>query len=83
MLPLEARPFLPLSESDVNEAREKRLNELKIWKIFAEIIPYLLFLLILNVVCYANTNSNSFIFQKQFKNIFISKNLQIDFHNVT
>jgi hypothetical protein len=80
---LEARPFLPLSESDVNETREKRLNELKIWQIFAEIIPYLLFLLILYVVCYANTNSNSLIFQKQFKNIFISKNLQIDFHNVT
>ena len=52
------------------------------WEILQEIISYFIFLWVLYVVSYANLNANTFGFQQNMKNLFVSHSLKHDFTNV-
>ena len=77
-----SKVFAPLNEFEVEEAKERRLKEIKMWEIFREILAYVMFLLVLYVVSFANMNSNSYTFQKSIQNIFVSQKSVQDYNNV-
>ena len=66
----------------MREARENCEEKIKIREILREIITYFMFVWILYVVSYANSNSQTFQFQKRIKDMFVSPNLLRDFKNV-
>lgn len=80
--PFKTQAFSPLDASKVEELKERRLEEIKMQKTFYEILRYFMFLWILYVVAYSNSNSQSFLFQKNMKDMFISSTGLSDFSNV-
>ncbi|CAF1178747.1 unnamed protein product [Adineta steineri] len=64
---------IPLSEGEIAYARQKRLNEIKMWEIIKEILAYGTFLWMLYLVSYSNRDPNSF---------YLMQHLQSDFLNV-
>lgn len=71
-----------MSISEVDEAKDKRLKEIKTQEFFHETFLHLIFIALLFVICYKDSNVNAFGYQKNLKNMFVSPNLQIDFENV-
>ena len=55
---------------------------MKMRELLREIFGFFMFLWILYVVSYSNTNSESFNFTKSIQNTLISSNLEIDFNQV-
>lgn len=65
---------VPLSQGEVAYAREKRLNELKMWDILRELLAYVSFLWILYVVSYANRDPNAFFLMNHLRKDFLNVN---------
>jgi hypothetical protein len=80
--PIEEKTFSPLSKNERGELRKNRLREIEMFEIIHEIIFHFMFFWILYVVCYSNTNSETFRSQKNMKEMFVSSNLKYDFTNV-
>jgi ABC-type multidrug transport system permease subunit len=80
--PIEEKTFSPLSKNERGELRKNRLREIEMFEIIYEIIFHFMFFWILYVVCYSNTNSETFRSQKNMKEMFVSSNLKYDFTNV-
>ena len=81
-LTYESKPFSPLKENEVDEIKEYRLREIQMWETFREIFSYLMFLWILYVVSYSNLNLNTYKYQQNMKDMFVSKDLKFDFTSV-
>ncbi|CAF3607443.1 unnamed protein product [Adineta steineri] len=64
---------IPLTDGELAFARQKRLNEIKMWEIIKELLAYGSFLWILYLVSYSNRDPNSF---------YLMQHLQSDFLNV-
>lgn len=65
---------IPLTQGEVAYAREKRLNELKMWDIIRELLAYISFLWILYVVSYANRDPNAGYLAKHLRRDFLNVN---------
>ena len=72
----------PLKEDRVDELRENRLIEIKIWNLVRETIFYFMFIWVLYVVSYSNLNVNTFRYQENMINMFVSPKLKYDFSRV-
>ena len=81
-MPVQGLIFTPLDETEVKKLRKQRLKEIEMWRIFREVLVYFMFFWILYVVCYTNTNPQTYRFQKNIKEMFVSQNLKNDFKNV-
>jgi hypothetical protein len=79
---MNTKIFHPFDKIEVKEMQRERIKEIKMWRIFHEVFVYILFFWILCVVCYANTNSQTFKFQRNMKDMFVSEYLKEDFSNV-
>jgi hypothetical protein len=79
---MNTKIFHPFDKIEVKEMQRERIKEIKMWRIFHEVFVYILFFWILCVVCYANTNSQTFKFQRNMKDMFVSEYLQEVFSNV-
>ena len=55
---------------------------MKMRELLREIFGFFMFLWILYVVSYSNSNSDSFNFKKSIQNTLVSSNLEIDFNQV-
>ncbi|CAF3366379.1 unnamed protein product [Rotaria sp. Silwood1] len=58
---------IPLTEGELIDARNKRLNEIKMWDIIRELLAYSSFLWILYVVSYSNRDPNAYFIVKHLK----------------
>lgn len=65
---------IPLSRGEVAYARQKRLNEIKMWEILQELLAYVSFLWILYVVSYANRDPNAFYLMNHLRKDFLNTN---------
>ena len=62
--------------------RKKRLKEIEMWRIFREVFVFFMFFWILFVVCYTNTNPQTYRFQKSLEDLFVSSRLEASFTDV-
>lgn len=62
--------FESLENDEIDEARLRRINEIKMWKLLREIFFYSMFVWILVIVSYGNTDNNFYVYQKGLKNMF-------------
>ena len=60
-------------EAQLERARQARINELKVLGATREIIIYLVFLLVLFIVCYSNYGTNPYNYQEKIKRVFEPK----------
>jgi len=65
---------IPLTQGEIEYARKKRLNEIKMWDIIRELFAYISFLWILYVVSYSNRNPNSFYLVNHLTENFLNLN---------
>jgi hypothetical protein len=72
-----------LDENEVKELRRKRLKEIEMLNIFRDIFAYFMFFWIFCVVCYSNTNRDSYQFIKNIKTSFFPKNFERSFTGVS
>ena len=77
-----SRKFFALNKTEVREMRKNRLREIEMFEIIYEIFVHVLFFWILYVVCYSNTNTETFKFQRSMNEMFVSPNLKYDFNKV-
>lgn len=56
-----------MDEDELNEARERRMKQVKIWQLLREIASYAIFIWILFIVSYANKDINSYQYQLAIK----------------
>lgn len=76
--------MIPLADTELIEARNKRLNEIKMWEIIRELLAYASFLWILYLVSYSNRDPNEFYLMKHLKSNFLDQNSQtLNFAKVT
>ncbi len=73
-----ARPrkigYKPPNPTELEQARKKRLNEIKMWDIIREIIFYSFFLWILMVISYRNRSPDSFYYKNSLEKMIIKNN---------
>ncbi|CAM4771183.1 unnamed protein product [Rotaria magnacalcarata] len=62
---------IPLAAGELAEARNKRLNELKMWEIILELFAYTSFLWILYVVTYSNREPNAYLLKQHLARDFL------------
>ena len=67
-----------MDEEELNDAREKRMREVKIWKLLREIASYAMFIWILVIVSYTNKDTNSYNYQILIKNSLSQGPVEID-----
>jgi len=65
---------IPLTDGELEYARSKRLNEIKMWEIFRELLAYLSFLWILYVVSYSNRDPNAYYLVNHLNEYFVNLN---------
>jgi polycystin 1L2 len=63
---------IPLTQGEIAYARDKRLNEIKMWEIVRELIAYMSFLWILYVVSYSNRDPNSYYLMNHLREDFLN-----------
>ena len=74
---------LKLSESELQQLKERRLLEKKIWNFLKELTFYTVFLLVLYAVAYSNSSVTSINYNKLFMNTFITtKTKTVEFNKV-
>ncbi|XP_041364430.1 uncharacterized protein LOC121379844 [Gigantopelta aegis] len=66
--------YKPPDPKELEKAREKRLNEIKMWKIIREIVFYSFFLWILMVISYRNRTPDSYLYKENMERMFIKNN---------
>lgn len=62
--------LIPLSEEDVNLASQKRLKLLRQSSMIKEFVHYIIFLIILYIIVFNNTNMHSNQFKKSLDKLF-------------
>lgn len=65
---------IPLTQGELLYARDRRLNEIKMWEIVRELLAYLSFLWILYVVSYSNRDPNSYYLMQHLTDDFLNLN---------
>jgi polycystin 1L2 len=63
---------IPLTQGEIAYARDKRLNEIKMWEIVRELIAYMSFLWILYVVSYSNRDPNAYYLMNHLREDFLN-----------
>jgi hypothetical protein len=81
-MPLKDKVFSPFDETQIKELRRKRFKEIEIGRISREVIVYCVYFWILYVVCYSNSNQQTFKYQNNIKEIFISQSYIKAFNSV-
>ena len=59
-----------LNEDELNNAREYQVKEAKMYSFARELVGYLLFLLLLTIVCYGNRSYHGYLMTKNIKDTF-------------
>jgi len=59
-----------LNEDELNNAREYRVKEAKMYSFGRELVGYLLFLTLLTIVCYGNRSYHGYLMTKNIKDTF-------------
>ncbi|CAF4339360.1 unnamed protein product, partial [Adineta steineri] len=73
-----------LNESEINSARNERLNEIHMWSIIREILIYICFLTVLYNIIYSNRNSNSFLQVNHSRDFFLnSRQINCDYTKIS
>ena len=79
---IKGQIFFPLDEIEVKELRKHRLQEIEMWRILRDVFVYFMYFWILYVVCYTNTNTQTYQFQKSLSDSFVSSRLKESFTDV-
>ncbi|CAF1671065.1 unnamed protein product, partial [Adineta ricciae] len=66
-----------LNENEVHYAREERLKEIQMWSIIREFGTYLVFLILIFLISFANREQNSFLQVNHLRNYFLNT-IQLD-----
>ncbi|XP_076459182.1 polycystin-1-like [Babylonia areolata] len=75
--------YKPPDRSELEAARQKRLNEIQMWSIVREVVIYSFFLWILLVISYRQRNSDTFLYKDTMERVFIMNNeTDIDFGKI-
>jgi polycystin 1L2 len=69
---------IPLTSGEIAYARQKRLNEIKMWEILRELLAYASFLWILYVVSYSNRDPNAFYVMNHLREDLLNVNSATD-----
>lgn len=67
-----------MDEFELNEARERRMKQVKIGKLLREIASYGVFIWILSIVSYTNKDTNSYNYQLVIKNSLTRGPVELD-----
>lgn len=65
------------NQNEIQQNRIERLKQIKTKLIIREIFIYLLFLFLLYSLTYTSRESNSFLYQRSLKNLFVNKKLDL------
>ena len=79
---IKGQIFFPLDEIEVKELRKHRLQEIEMWRILRDVFVYFMYFWIMYVVCYTNTNTQTYQFQKSLSDSFVSSRLKESFTDV-
>lgn len=71
---LDVNDFMvkPLDDLDIENARELRLNEIKLWTLITDFISFSAYLFFLYLVAYSNLSGSSYGYQKNLRNMFLN-----------